>query len=222
MQIGFEWQRDTKGYRFIDARVPRQRRAGETILTGDPGRPARIVRLGGKLESYRPLASAPDLYRAFARFVRDRDTALEFIQQYGPLTRAGIDPDEGDDVRRLVEQAKRMDALMAAAASDRAGLAKRIGTHGMKLPEVDASLVVKPFSCELRMSLNPRSLLDALWLQCASRLSEGALIRECAQCGMWFEAGGSGMSRRRDAKFCCDEHRVIYNSLKRSKGEPDA
>jgi len=42
--------------------------------------------------------------------------------------------------------------------------------------------------------------------------------RACAHCGAMFEAG-RGAGRRADAKFCSDEHRVAFNSLKRSNHE---
>ena len=59
-------------------------------------------------------------------------------------------------------------------------------------------------------------LLDALWLQLGQALTVSAKIRQCEHCGNWFEAG-RGTGRRLDAKFCSDEHRIAFNSLKRSK-----
>jgi hypothetical protein len=38
---------------------------------------------------------------------------------------------------------------------------------------------------------------------------------QCVHCGTMFIAG-AGTGRRLNAVFCCDEHRVRHNSLKRS------
>ena len=49
---------------------------------------------------------------------------------------------------------------------------------------------------------------------------EGAAI--CLHCGERFQTGlGRGKARRADAKFCCDEHRRAYNSLKRSRADAE-
>ncbi|HET8920663.1 MAG TPA: hypothetical protein VFN27_13400, partial [Xanthobacteraceae bacterium] len=61
-------------------------------------------------------------------------------------------------------------------------------------------------------------LLDAIWLQLAEALSGDAQIRRCLQCGAWF-AAGANFGRRRETKFCSDEHRILYNSLKRTSGK---
>jgi hypothetical protein len=76
------------------------------------------------------------------------------------------------------------------------------------------SATAKP-GFELR--LVPRDFLDALRFQLLHEISGGADLRSCMQCGQWFKIGPR--SRRRDAKFCCDEHRVLFNSAKRSKGD---
>jgi len=59
-------------------------------------------------------------------------------------------------------------------------------------------------------------LMDALWWQLVQKLSGGSSIRECPQCGEWFEAG-PGTTRRSDATFCCRDHKIRYFSLKRSR-----
>jgi hypothetical protein len=61
------------------------------------------------------------------------------------------------------------------------------------------------------------SLLNALWFEAGEFLTRDAQVRECMYCGGWFETG-PGIGRRADAKFCSDEHRIAFNSLKRSQG----
>ena len=60
------------------------------------------------------------------------------------------------------------------------------------------------------------SLMNGLWLQLAGDVSGGALFRECAKCGAVFETG-PGTGRRADSKFCCDAHRIEFNSRQRTK-----
>jgi hypothetical protein len=95
-------------------------------------------------------------------------------------------------------------------------LFKLMGIEGVHLSRLDAWLVGNPNNRALRLRVSPRSLLDALWLQLGQKLSDGGVIRQCEQCGGWFEAG-PGSGRRSDAKFCSDEHRVIFNSRRRSR-----
>jgi hypothetical protein len=68
----------------------------------------------------------------------------------------------------------------------------------------------------VEMWVIPGDLREALRLQLFQKLSGEAAIRSCSQCGNWFEVG-PGTSRRLDARFCTDKHRVLFNSLKRSK-----
>ena len=62
------------------------------------------------------------------------------------------------------------------------------------------------------------SLLNAMWLQLATKISGGAKFHSCelATCGMPFEVG-SVFGRRADARFCSDPHRIEFNSRKRQK-----
>jgi hypothetical protein len=39
-------------------------------------------------------------------------------------------------------------------------------------------------------------------------------VGRCWHCDIWF-AAGRRTKRRLDAKFCCDEHRIEFNSLRR-------
>ena len=67
-----------------------------------------------------------------------------------------------------------------------------------------------------RWEFCPSTLLDGLWLQLGQAVTRGVHIRVCAHCGNLFETG-IGTGRRLDARFCCDEHRIAFNSPKRSK-----
>ena len=108
-----------------------------------------------------------------------------------------------------------MRELLKRSAEAPKSFLELVGVEGVLLTKLDVRLVGDPGLNSLRFSLSPRSLLDALWLQLAQKLSAGGVIRQCQHCGGWFEAG-PGSGRRFDAKFCSDDHRVVFNSRRRS------
>jgi hypothetical protein len=76
---------------------------------------------------------------------------------------------------------------------------------------------MKDASGRFQLRILPENLLDALWLQLAQTLASGTNIHACLLCGQFFEVG-QGTNKRLDAKFCSDEHRIQFNSRRRSKG----
>jgi hypothetical protein len=69
----------------------------------------------------------------------------------------------------------------------------------------------------LDFDLQIYDLESALKFQLFQKLIGQAVLRLCTLCSGWFEVG-PGTGRRLDAKFCSDEHRVLFNSRKRNKG----
>jgi hypothetical protein len=61
------------------------------------------------------------------------------------------------------------------------------------------------------------TLFSALLWQFVQLLRSDVDIRECRLCSHWFETG-PGTGRRRDAEFCCEEHKIEHFSRARSKG----
>jgi hypothetical protein len=221
--IDFEWWRDAKGYCLVDAMPPKEPRPEGLILVGYSGEPQRVVRLGGALLPYRPLAEFGDvLFVEFARSAHDPHGVLDFIERFGPLTEAGLDAGQGEDVSRLIEHAEAMHSWLDACRNgNMAALPRMIGPEGIRLSRIDTVLTVDPITRAPRIRLTTESLLAALWLQLGQALSEGAVVQQCRHCGTLFEAG-PGTRRRVDAKFCSEEHRIAFNSLKRSKGKDHA
>ena len=208
--IDFEWWKDAKGYRLAD---PEPATPGLSLLEG-VGKPLRVVPNGGKRIACRPLEKFDKLFGAFAS-IKTADDLLQFIKQFGPLTDAGLLPDRGENVSFVLEQAEGFRNWLNANHRSRQDLAAWIGREGKKFANLEASLTADASGIHLRVL--PRTLLGALWLQLAHTLAGGIQIRPCVLCGEWFDAG-PGTARRLDAKFCSDDHRVLYNSLKRSKG----
>jgi hypothetical protein len=200
--IEFDWVRDPKGYHLDEK--------GRVVRNGK-GHTAKDQEL------CRPLSSTDTLFRIFAHMATTPEGVLDFVQRYGPLTWDGWDATKGELVRRVIPHAQRMSQILES----RAGKWKRPG-----FPEdhretgapssVDAWVVWDRTAKEFKWSLRPKTLLDALWLQLGQWLTLGTQIRGCQHCGQLFEAG-RGTGRRADAKFCSDEHKIAFHSLKRSR-----
>jgi hypothetical protein len=213
----FEWRRDSKGYRLEtkDDWAPFHWKA----FGGGVSRPVRgetdlaVRRKGGQLRPYRPLAEVDTLYLIFAT-LRNSEDVLNFVERFGSLTRYGETPRGADIVRVVLAHAALFRDWLGAVSENR--VAKRVNQRLNEInADLNASLVVDAKGM-VRLQVTPSDLLDGLWLQLALKLSGQTTIRACLHCGQWFEAGiRSG--RRVDAKFCSDEHRIAFNSLKRTK-----
>jgi hypothetical protein len=166
----------------------------------------------GAAETYKPLDGRENPLGQFAS-LENPEGVLDFIRKFGPLTPEGMDDSKGENVESVLQQARLVSKLLRAAGHKHSpldlpekptaiGLTIRIGESG---PE-------EPF-----VKLEPRTLLDAIWLQLAHVLTGDGEIRHCLHCGVGFAAGGQS-GRRQDAKFCSDEHRVAYNNQRRIVG----
>ena len=210
--IEFQNLRDPKGYRLI-ADGPSKR---------SPHR--RVVRNGRKedpSEPCRPLDQA-DLFLIFTKRATTADGVLAFIEQYGPLALDPNCPEKGDDVTSVMSQAHAMLMLLGFFNEEpsRPPAARLRGRWVGPAVNISAAVVWDPLSKALEWRFTPFSLLDGLWLQFGQALTRGTRLRSecrsCEHCGSWVEAG-AGTGRRLDAKFCSDEHRIAFNSLKRSR-----
>jgi hypothetical protein len=199
--IEFDWVRDPKGYRLVqDARSTRVVRNGKGHAPKD-------------FELCRPLSATDAAFRIFANIATTPAGVLKFVQQFGPLTSDGWDPNKGDDVHLVISNAKHMGQIF----QNMSGNAKpRNPFQATQSSSLEAQVIWDPATMISKWELRPRTLLDALWLQLGQALTCGGRISQCQHCGNWFEAGRK-TGRRLDAKFCCDEHRTAFNSLKRSR-----
>jgi hypothetical protein len=186
----FVWTRDLLGYRLW---------AGQT----------RVVGSGAKTENYKPLERNENLFGQFASIPRIPEGLLGFITKFGPLTDEGRGP-EGENVQTALNNAQAMAAHLRAAET---GTSLSTSLHASQ--SVRLTIQVGDPALRPALKLMPATLLDALWLQLAEALAGDCQIRRCHQCGSWFPAGG-GFGRRYDAKFCSDEHRILFNSRKRN------
>jgi hypothetical protein len=205
--IEFDWMRDPKGYRLA--------KSGGTKMWN-------VVRNGKghspeDLEPCRPLSLTDSLFRIFANIATTPEGVLDFVQRYGPLTWAGWDSTQGDQVALVIHNAQHMSHVLKSAAGEQKNPGLLSNDRATGTPSsVDAWVVWDRSTKEFKWELRPKTLLDALWLQLGQWLTTGTQIRACKHCGNWF-AAGRGTGRRAGTKFCSDEHKIAFHSLKRSK-----
>jgi hypothetical protein len=199
LSLDFKWYRDLKGYRFIEAK-PVPLRRGQSILDvpfrGDWSEFARIVRKGGKLQSYRPLDVSSKLFKIFIDKAKTESGVYDFVTKYGPLTYEGL-KGGGEIVRELMDRAEDM--------------SQAIGGRILAMPLKPLNVSIHTERGRLRLKITPACLLDALWLQLAQAKDERAGPRQCEHCDKTF------LGRRADAKFCSDACRIAFNSLERTR-----
>ena len=196
--IQFNSWRDPLGYRLDNTK-----RA--VIRNGRPG---------DKVDALEPLKNKV-LYSAFANEVVTPESLLKFVRRFGSLTERGLD--QGDDVHRVLWHADQMRALLKIRSVQRKNRGQ-VKTFGFPNIVLHVAIDWERGASAPRWVFRPTTFLDGLWLQLGQAITRGALIQTCRHCGEWFEAGYPS-DRRLDSKFCSDEHRVQYNSLKRNKGE---
>jgi hypothetical protein len=198
--IQLDWWKDPKGYHLAEI-----------------GRLLRVVRNGdtrNKLVFCRPLDSSDTLFRTFANTATTPEGVLAFVQRFGPLTVFGHD--QGDLVDEVIRRAANMrDTLKWLSPQPRRRLAGKKSFFGAGVT-LHAWLDWDPVSNSPVWKFRPATLGDGLWLQFAQSVTRGVHIQTCMHCADLFETG-PGTGRRLDAKFCSDEHRIAFNSLKRSK-----
>jgi hypothetical protein len=197
--IEFTNWRDPKGYRLLEAKPPELR---------------RVVRNGNgdtKWLPSSPLAKTRDLFLIFARTANTPAGVLKFVQQYGPLTHYGNG--QGDIIDYVISHATDMRELIDSISHHQQSV---LGGPVASGSTFYAAVVWDPITAMHRWELRPSTLLDGLWLQFGEAITRGAEIGVCVHCGDWFEAG-RGAERRAGAKFCSEDHKIAYHSLKRSR-----
>jgi hypothetical protein len=201
-RIEFRMDVDKAGYRFVAAKPTLGQHQSLLDVPARDIKPQRIVGLG-KGRTAKRLSEYPMLYIEFAK-IRRGDELLTFITEYGSLTNK-------NEVEKLIDAAKEMQAW----------LSRKRSPPLWSIADLKASLVKDRTSGAPVVKFSPTSLLDALWLQLAQALSGGEKVRQCERCNNWFPVGGKS-GRRLVARFCSDQCRIDFNSLKRTrKGEKE-
>jgi hypothetical protein len=235
--ILLEWQRDARGYRIEHPpATPRNELLGDvpyvptSVLLPEgflARRPthgvltARIMRVGGSLVPCAWPLSLDAAVQAFLNMPATPKNVLEFVNSFGALTNSGNVMGIGEPVAEAIELHAGMTSIVDAAATlnkteKRKALAQFLGADGVRLSGVDVQLIFDAQTQALRTLQVARNLATALWLRLLIMLMGNVALRRCQHCGELF---GAGPDTGRDAKarFCSDEHRVRYNSLRRTR-----
>jgi len=228
----FEWSRCPSGYGVTDrwSLNPGEEEKIDNVEVIAPKSQEKVA--------YRPFAKVEgrDLYLLFAH-ITTTNGLLGFMEKYGLLSTNSWQ--WGDSVRGALEEAKFFRDLISKGRSPKNVAAifnsklrtAEIASNkkaGMDAPtQIDprnlyvwigsVDVVAHP-SRGIHFRFKPDSLMDALWWQITSKLSGDCSFATCRSCGLLFERG-VGAGRRADAEFCSDEHRIHFNSFKRSKRE---
>jgi hypothetical protein len=217
--IDFTWAIDTKGF-HVPGNVDLNAR---DLIPFDK----RIVRQGGPLQRYQP----ERIKRLFDDFLLVRTPAdlLQFVNRRGPLTREGFyceasnedfrspnefysSPDGGEALDLGLDYAGRFrDVLEEKKKPSR--VARCFEAFRLEKYQVE---IVPDLKRGIRFKFFPENLLDYLALRLAHVVLALPAYSPCLWCGEFF-AKGVGTKRRGDAQFCSDQHRVDYNSQKRSR-----
>jgi len=203
--IQLDWWKDPKGYRLAEIPHGRLKSLRVVVRNGHPH---------DDLEPCRPLDSTDTLFLIFARTATTAEGVLEFVRKFGPLTALGhLVEGDGDVVGEVIYNAARMrDTLKWLSAQPRQAIKDYFG-RGVNF---NAWLEWDPVAKGPTWQFQPRTLYDGLWLQFAQAMTRRVHIQTCMHCADLFETG-LGTGRRLDAKFCSDEHRIAFNSFKRSR-----
>ena len=219
--VDFEWEFDEAGYDFLPGgpadECDEKSVFGEVLsaLNGEPIRPPRIVRRGGELRAYRPFERVNGLFLPFSKRATTVEGLLEFVTRYGPMTREGNEA-SGEDAIIGLSHAEAIADFLKDYSTDPQTSLGRFGEHGLGWSRMDVGLTFSTVTGWPQMKLRPSSLVNALWFEVAAFLTGDAPLRACQHCVEWFLAG-PGTNRRLDAIFCSNDHRVAFNSLKRSR-----
>jgi hypothetical protein len=185
----------------------------------------RLIRLGGRLQSYDPTKVSNLLLRFVD--VRTPRQLLRFVDLYGPLTVEGFVSERGESFYDT-----RGETLWAPEEGEQLALGLEEADWFRHLvknktqPSVLAIAIKRYRSAYrfeivpdkrkgLRVVALPQSLLDLLRLRLVQLLMGSTSYFMCGWCHKMF-ARGVDTGRRADAEFCCDEHRIKSNSRKRS------
>jgi hypothetical protein len=211
--IDFEWRKDPAGYDLV-AEEPTNPDPELTLLERY-GRPQRVVPRSEPAgwSAFRPFRGPYKPYIEFAK-VRTPDDLLNFVRRFGPLTEHGLSL-LGEEVPYALQHAEafRSWCVSNVSKASRKKVLDLMSAKSVVFARLEASIIIDEHG-KIRLSVLPKSLLVALWLQLVEALS-GTTISSCQFCGAPFETG-PGKGRRLNSKYCSKDHHALANSLKRS------
>ena len=155
---------------------------------------------------HRPLEFHKTLYGDFAKLDGSEKSCIEFASRFGLL---GLGTKGGEPLVMWRDAISTMAQVIELSQSDQMTLT------GYRIARLHGSLAPSPPDGRLVLRFGPSSLLHGMQLQFEQAVSSGLTIKECRQCGKWFEAGGD--ERRRDAQFCSKDHKIAFHNLEKGR-----
>jgi hypothetical protein len=207
IDIDFKWTRAS-----LTARSLRSVDTYEIDSVPVADKTAQVIRQAGAgRETFEPLTVPTKLYLAFAELDGSTEACISFATAWGLLTTpAAKGAAEPMDVWR--REIKKMMAHINVVSMVRTENSRRVR---MRMASLDVALVSGEPNTKPALVLQPRTLLDAMYLQLAQSHASGAALHTCEQCKKWFEVGGAG--KRSVAKFCSEECRNRFHYERRAK-----
>jgi hypothetical protein len=239
LDIKLDWYRDSKGYRLVDRGKYGIRIVGEggRLIPSRPVAGNNMVFMAfSKLISPGQVKDFVEKYGLLVEPAYDVAIPLEsgtrkiFAgQKFKEAPNGGLIPVapqivlDGEDVAEHLETAKLFHRILVQSNKGwhRVPRSLAISMTQMLQNESFGEIGLEADGDRgLRLTLTANSLLNAMWLQLAAKISGGMKFRTCqlATCGRLFEVG-SRPRRRADAIYCSDSHRIESNSRKRTNVE---
>jgi hypothetical protein len=229
-----EWFRDALGYRLESAEgLDLVSRAGAVatewvvlpaafeMFEGEKGERApslRIVGNGGALIPYQPSNSLDEILVELLNTSPTPEGARHFVNRFGPLTSHGFESD-GEHITAVTANIGWMNIVADwwIAHGDDPAIGQLFGPDGFELSNVcEQRIIYDQPKKTPRVVVTFKHLATLLWARLFGILmGDTTVLRRCAQCNNLF-AAGVGTGRRGDARFCSDEHRALFHSLKRT------
>jgi hypothetical protein len=221
MDIEFEWERDTKGYRLVKAPTDDSRALALSVrfpegfpMPPDEERDWLIARNGGTLQRYRASDDLDLIFREFLNTPTNPEGVKEFTDRWGQMVGPYTAVPVSLPISIIHAMNRFIDGWCEPEKAMRARvLEKTLGVDGFDLGDLKVRLIFDRRTGSPRTQILVPNLATALYLRMAEVLTSDTVLRRCAHCNVLFTAG-SGTDRRLDAKFCSDEHRVLFHRLK--------
>jgi hypothetical protein len=186
-----------------------------------PGAPAyafkngKILQVGERRQTFSPLrlGEVHPLYLEFAQLDGSPDACVAFAEKYGLLCEpAKLTKPPSEELSFWKAEIRRM-LVSARMLPTRIRTVNSRGTFA-KVGNVDVLLVPGAGADALpRMVMEPSNLLQAMNLEMAHRISGGARLAQCRNCGILFQSGAGG--KRAVAQFHSNECRIAFHNAKR-------
>jgi hypothetical protein len=168
-----------------------------------------------KIEGDKPL------YVRFANLDRSEESCLKFAGNYGLLTTQFADEVERFDSWK--KEIRKLNALMSALQlqvnEDAPGGITQLGSSRkapVGLTSTDVILVPGYSGERPKLSFQPATLLNAMYLQLGLFLTTEGSLQSCQQCGEWFQRGTT-KARRSIAVFCSVKCKNRFHYVARTK-----